>query len=311
MRTNQWAKKQALSRFVSSAMSALAVSLAVGATAQAQSMSLIAGNDPALQSLFTLDFGGEGGVASGHIALTNIDFEVDADGGSARFVRYFQEVEPLILPGGISTGNLIIEIVEGSSAGSYDELTGEFATEELYRIRFEADLTAFGIEGTEVILPGTSNGIVTLSTDSGGRIALDWIGDGVLADPSNPGGLLEFTYTCTVRAAFDPEPITLVRLALIPDVFNLELPRRTEKKLTKKLFQAVDKLDRGRQRGAAKKLKSFIKKVRKLSTRQIAEVDADMLIDSADAIMAMLHGAGRRGGRLHHGEDKDPAGGRR
>ncbi len=310
MRTNQWAKKQTLSRFVSSAMSALEVSLDVGATAQAQSMSLIAGNDPALESFFTLDFGGEGGIASGHIAFTNIDFEVDADGGSARFVRYYQEVEPLILPGGFSTGNLTIEIVQDSSAGSYDELSGQFNTEELYRISFEGDLSAFGLE-SPVFLPSTSSGIVTLDADSGGRIALDWIGEGELANPGDPDNPLEFSYTCTVRAAFDPEPITLVRLALIPDVLNLELPRRTEKKLTKKLFQAVDKLNRGGQRGAAKKLKSFIKKVRKLSTRQIAEVDADMLISSADAIMAMLQGAGHRGGRLHHGQDKDVAGGRR
>lgn len=287
MRTNQWATREAFSRFATRTVSALAVSLAFGAAAQAKPVSVTAANDPALASFFSLDFGGEGGVASGHIAFTDIEFEVDADRGTARFVRYFQEVEPLILPGGFSTGNLTIEIVEGSSTGSFDQLSGEFQTEEFYEIHFEGDLSAFGLE-SPVILPSTSSGIVTLGTDTGGRIALDWLGEGELANPFDPDNPLEFSYTCTVRAAFTPEPVTLVRLTLIPEVLKLELSRRTEKRLTKRLFHAVDLLKRGLDRDAARTLKAFTGYVERLSGRDITKTDAHVLINAANAIMAML-----------------------
>ncbi len=287
MRTNQRATREAFSRFATRTVSALAVSLAVGAAAQAKPVSVTAANDPAEASFFSLDFGGLGGVASGHIASTDIEFEVDADRGTARFVRYFQEVEPLILPGGFSTGNLTIEIVEGSSTGSFDQLSGEFQTEEFYEIHFEGDLSAFGLE-SPVFLPSASSGIVTLGTDTGGRIALDWLGEGELANPFDPDNPIEFTYTCTVRAAFDPDPVTLVRLTLIPEVLKLELSRRTEKRLTKRLSHAVEQLKRGLDGDAARTLKAFTGNVERLSRRDITKTEAHVLINAANAIMAML-----------------------
>lgn len=287
MRIRQWTINRMVSSFVTQATCVLTVALLSGSAALAEPAILIAGNDPAVPSSFTLDFGDMGGIASARIATTNIALEVDPDRGAARFVDYFQEVEPLLLPGGISTGNLTIEIVQGSSVGSYDQLTGEFATEELYAIYFEGDLSAFGLE-SPVILESTSSGIVTLNADLGSRIAMDWSGDGVLDNPSDPASLIEFSYTCRVSAAFDAEPASLLRLALVPQVINLELALGMERNLTAKLFGAVDNLNRGHDRAALGTLGAFVHAVDAAWGRRIAELEAEGLIDAADAVAAML-----------------------
>ncbi len=287
MRIRQWTRKRVVSRFVTQATCVLAVALLSGSAALAGPTILIAGNDPAVPSSFTLDFGEAGGIASARIATTDIALEVDPDRGTARFAEYFQEVEPLLLPGGISTGNLTIEIVQGSSVGSYDQLTGEFVTEDRYAIHFEGDLSAFGLE-SPLILESTSSGVVTLHAELGSRIAMDWSGDGILVNPLDPTSLLEFSYTCRVSAAFDAEPASLLRLALVPQVINLELPLGMERNLTAKLLGTVDNLSRGHERAAVGTLGAFVHSVNAASGRRIAEVEADDLIDAADAIAAML-----------------------
>lgn len=287
MRIRQWTGNRVVSRFVNQATCILAVALLSGSAALAEPAILIAGDDPAVPSSFTLNFGDAGGIASARIATTDIALEVDPDRGTAHFADYFQEVEPLMLPGGVSTGNLTIEIVQGSSVGSYDQLTGEFVTEEMYAIHFEGDLSAFGLE-SPVILESTSSGVVTLNVDLGSRIAMDWGGDGTLANPSDPSSPLEFSYTCRVSAAFEAEPALLLRLALVPQVINLELPLSTERNLTAKLFGTVDHLSRGQDRAALGTLGAFVHAVDAASGRRIAGVEADGLIDAADTIAAML-----------------------
>ncbi len=287
MRIRQWTGNRVASRFVTQATCVLAVVLLSGWPALAEPAILIAGNDPAVPSSFTLDFGEAGGIASARIATTDIALEVDPDRGTARFADYFQNVEPLLLPGGISTGNLTIEIVQGSSVGSYDELTGEFVTEDLYAIHFEGDLSALGLE-SPVILESTSSGVVTLNADLGSRIAMDWSGEGVLVNPFDPLSLIEFSYTCRVSAAFDAEPASLLRLALVPQVVNLELPQGMERNLTAKLLGTVDNLSRGRERAALGTLGAFVHAVDAASGRRITEVEAEGLIDAADAIARIL-----------------------
>lgn len=264
--------------------------------AQAEPISLIASDDPAVPSFFTLDFGDAGGVASTHITFTDIEIEVDPDLGTSRFLHYYQEVEPLLLPGGFSTGDLTIEIVEGSlcgldmSAGTYDELTGELASADCYRIEFTGDLGAFGLQ-SPVFLPGASTGSVTLDVNTGGHIALDWIGDGELANPFDPNGPpLTFSYICTVHAAFAAVPVSLIRLALIPDVLNLGLPPSTEDELVASLFRTLDELNRGSAFHAVVALRVFIESVEMLSGGPITESVADMLISFAHALIGMLDG---------------------
>ena len=82
----------------------LAVVLTVGlfvGCAQAQTFRVNARENPLEVSAFTLDFGeAMGGIASGMIALTDYTLEVDSTNGTARFNNYYQEIEPINLPGG-------------------------------------------------------------------------------------------------------------------------------------------------------------------------------------------------------------------
>ncbi len=311
MHTTQSTVNRAVSSSMTLAGCSLLVGLLLGVTAQAEPTTLIAGNDPTLPSSFSLDFGGEGGVASARIAVTDIQFEIDADQGTARFVDYYQEVEPLALPGGFSTGNMTIEIIGESAIGWYNELTGEFNTEDTYAIHFEGDLSAFGLE-SPVLLQSTSAGIVTLDPGSDGQVSMDWFGEGILSDPFNPQQWLEFTYTCSVAAAFAPEPVVLVRLALVPDVLNLELPRGMERRLTAKLDATVNHLDNGREWSAIRTLNAFTNSVAAMSGKHVADVDAEELIGSADAVVNLIRAdVDAVGARLLPGNGKAHAGGRR
>jgi hypothetical protein len=234
-----------------------------------------------------LNFGGFGIVASALIASTDIAMEVDPDAGTARFVQYYQQVGALTLPGGFSTGDLTIEVVEGSSFGTYNELTSEFVTEEFYAIHFTGDLSAFGLE-SPVYLPSTSRGFVTMNADSGGEINLSWQGEGVLADPADPNGVIEFEYTCDVATSFTAAPVSLVRLALVPDVINLDLRKGVEHNLVAKLMAAVDGLNRNRDFRASNMHNAFNSTVSALSGRQIMAEDADQLIEGSSAIIDLL-----------------------
>lgn len=311
MHTTQSTVKRAVSGSMTLAGCFLVVGLLLGVTAQAEPTTLIAGSDPTLPSSFALDFGAQGGVSSANIAVTDIQFEVDADQGTARFVDYYQEVEPLALPGGYSTGSMTIEIVGESSIGWYDQLTGEFNTEDTYAIHFEGDLSAFGLE-SPVLLQSSSAGIVTVSPGSDGQVSMDWFGEGVLANPFDPQQWLEFTYTCSVAAAFTPEPVTFVRLALVPDVLNLELPYGSERHLTAKLDVTVNHLDNGREWSAVRTLNAFTNSVAAMSGKHLDHADAEALIGSADAVADLIRAdIDVVGARLVPGNGKANAYGRR
>src|SRR5262245_44313935 len=87
-------------------MSACAALIGFAAAASAQSarpLSIVTNENPAEPGAFTLNFGGLGLNAVGHITTTNYELSVDPVRGTARFVSYLQHVQPLVLPGGIST----------------------------------------------------------------------------------------------------------------------------------------------------------------------------------------------------------------
>jgi len=286
MRTNIGNQTKSFTKALVRTAVALAAGLLITTGARAESATIIAVENPALVSSFTLNFTGFGVTTSGLIASTDIAFEVDPDQGTARFVQYFQHVAALTLPGGFDTGDLIIEIVDGSSFGTYNELTKEFNTEELYVIHFTGDLSAFGIE-SPVILPSTSRGFVTIGTESGGEINLSWEGDGVLANPNpnDPNPFIEFEYTCDVATTFTAAPVNRVRLALVPEVINLDLRKGVEHNLVAKLMAAVDGLNRNRDFMASNMLNAFNSTVSALSGRQILLEDADQLITGSNNII--------------------------
>ncbi len=166
---------------------------------------LAAQNNPADPSSFSLDFGPEmGGISSATITSTEYLLRIDAQGGTARFVNYYQQVEPLTLPGGISTGNIVVQIVPGSSTGTFDPATGEFTTSEQYEIHFGADLSLFGLV-SPVTLPSASVGVVD-STGSPATIEMIWDGVGQLANPADPANPITFTYQCRVNTLYNQNP---------------------------------------------------------------------------------------------------------
>jgi len=287
MRTNNGNQAGSFTKIWGRTAVALAAGLLIATGARAESTTIVAVENAELVSSFTLNFTGFGATSTGLIATTDIALEVDPDQGTARFAQYFQNVDALTLPGGFDTGDLTIEIVDGSSVGTYNELTHEFITEELYAIHFTGDLSAFDIV-SPVILPSTSRGFVTIGTGVDGEINLAWEGGSQLTNPLDPQTPLEFEYTCQVATKFTAEPVDRVRLALVPDVLNLELRKGVEHNLVAKLVAAVDGLNRNRDFMASNVLRAFNSTVSALSGRQIVAEDADQLIAGSNAILDSL-----------------------
>ena len=143
----------------------------------------------------------------------------------------------------------------------------------------------FGLT-SPVLLPGASTGFVALDAQSGGTITMEWAGEGALANPFDPQSLINFTYTCRVNTVFAAEPNLLLRLAMVPEVLNLELPIQLEDQLVNKLELAAAEIDRNNPFGAIGTLRSFIRQVGR--SPQISDEGADVLIAGAQDIIALL-----------------------
>jgi hypothetical protein len=163
-------------------------------------MLAVARQDPASDSGFSLDFGVLGGVSNAHITDTSLILELDGAKQSAKILHYDQFVEPLLLPGGFSTGNIRVR-VKGPSKGTYDESTGVITTREKYVIHFDGDLSAFQLS-SPVVLPGTSVGTVEFQNEREGFVNLTWSGEGVLPNPFDPLTPIHFGYFCDADVLF-------------------------------------------------------------------------------------------------------------
>lgn len=171
------------------------VGLCAAGTARAADVALLATHDATQTNEFSFIFGTEPGQRStAQISDTHFELQVEPVVGSARFVRYDQQIQPLTLPGGYSTGDITVHIVPGSSSGTYDAETGAFSTTEQYEISFTGDLSPIGLF-SPVVLPSSSNGTVTGGDN--GTIQLLWGDENVQVGP------LVFSYTCEVNALFD------------------------------------------------------------------------------------------------------------
>lgn len=174
---------------------AVAAGLVMASRAGAAEFALEATHDATQTNEFTLIFGeGAEERSTAQITSTTYELQINPEHGVARFVRYDQEIDPLTLPGGFSTGDISVRIVPGSSSGTFNDETGFFSTTEQYEISFTGDLSALGLT-SPVILPSASSG--TVSGDGAGTIQLLW------GDENVQVGALIFSYTCEVNALFD------------------------------------------------------------------------------------------------------------
>ena len=269
---------------------AVLVGLAAGSGPD-RPLSIVTSEDPAQPGEFSLNFGGLGLLVSSHITTTNYELSLDPVRGTARFVNYLQHVQPLSLPGGISTGDITVEVVEGSSNGSFDAFTRTFTTSEMYAVHFTGDLSAFGLT-SPVLLPSTSIGAVAVDPVEGGEVSMDWNGNGELSNPFDPSNPLRFSYRCAVNTVFPATTTNVVGLDLIPDVVNTPLPQGIQRDLIASLDQALNEIQRGNESRAVRGLQTFIRKVEVLSGKVIEEADAANLIAGASEAIGLI-GLGR------------------
>lgn len=159
--------------------------------------SLDAAHNAAAPNFFTLDFG-DGVDRVAQITDTTYDLRLNEAAGTAQFVSYEQFIEPIeipLAPGfSVSTGDLTIRIVAGSSSGTFDSAIGVFTTSEQYEISFTGDLSALGFF-SPVILPSTSSGTVTYATPSTGAVDQTWDGEVDI-------GVTRLIYQCQVSTTF-------------------------------------------------------------------------------------------------------------
>jgi len=186
--------------------------LALVAAAQAEAVQLNATQDPAQVSAFTLDFGD--GARSADITTTQYTLIADEVAQTTYFASYHQTVDPIILPGGFSTGNIIVEIAQ-SLPGPYNPVTGVFATQDTYLIYFENDLSMFGLT-SPYAMAGHAGGTITYLRGGSGTINSNWQGQGEIPNPVDPAHPNKFSYDCRTNTTFveTPEPGTLALVAL-------------------------------------------------------------------------------------------------
>ncbi len=194
---------------------ALVTTLAMAASAQGQGIVVSTVNEPGSGSGFTLSFPDLGITSSSSVVNTNIDIEIDEQAGTARFLKYSQLVEPLMLPSPaedgsmISTGDITINIK--TSNGTFNSATQTFTTNDVFLITFTDDLSAFGLTSpTE--LPSVSTGTVSNTVNDAQRIDMVWQGSGELGDPSQP---LRFSYVSSNFTIIDPLPLLTAFQSLI------------------------------------------------------------------------------------------------
>lgn len=172
----------------------------IGAVPQAvaATTTISAYEDVEAENHFTLTFFGDTPednlVTSSKVVATRLSLEVDEENGTARFSEYYQIVEPLTLPLGISTGDIIVQVK--SSSGTYDRDTGDFTTHDEYEISFTNDLSFFGFT-SPVIIPSESQGNLNGGPANARTIGMTWEGTGELANSADPSDPYKYTYVCT------------------------------------------------------------------------------------------------------------------
>lgn len=246
-----------------------------------------ASNDPSVPSQFTLDFGPGLGRTTAGITKTNYEIAVDRNLRTARFVSYNQEIDPLILPGGFSTGNIIVEVVPGSSSGTFNPETGEFNTSETYAIFFEGDLSAFQLE-SPVLLPSTSTGRINFGRARAGNIQMNWFGGSELVNPFDPTSFIGFTYVCEVNTVFGPQKVSAEIGALLAAAGDLGLDPANSDRYANLLQSASDQLAAGNVAGAVSALTAFVRTVKSDRGTVLTAQESDQFASQGLSIIRSL-----------------------
>jgi hypothetical protein len=205
---------QCVKNFVVAAVAVAALILPAGA-ASADQVVLYAMEDNDAVNEFTLTFPDLGLTTTSKIVATRYRLEID-DAGVARFADYYQLVEPLTLPLGISTGAITVRIK--SSTGHYDPGSHAVTTQDQYEISFTNDLSAFDFT-SPVVIEAQSSG--TLKNSAADALAMNftWEGSGSLPNTSNPSQPYKYTYVCTTSSRFG-DPSTF---PAIPSITGVDL----------------------------------------------------------------------------------------
>ncbi|MBX3393833.1 MAG: hypothetical protein KF841_00555 [Phycisphaerae bacterium] len=175
--------------------------IAVGFSASrvsAEPVVLNAFENSAVVTNFQLIFPDLGINSTSNVFFTRYKLEIDEQAGTARFVDYIQQIDPLMLPLGISTGRLDIRIT--SSSGTYDSASKTFETNDVYQISFRNNLSTFGFE-SPVLLEAKSKGTLSDRVGSARNVEMRWEGSGELQNEENPAEPYKFTYTCRVNTS--------------------------------------------------------------------------------------------------------------
>ena len=236
--------------------------------------------DNSVDSSFALDFG-QGGVASASISRTDFELEIDGFAGTAHFNSYDQDIDALTLPGPLSTGAIRVQIVPGSSTGTYNRATGEFVTSETYSIEFEGDLSAYGLF-SPVILPSQSVGVIDLENPTAGRVAMNWAGSNL----NNPSIPIDFSYICTLFASFSVNASSYIEIEMVPMVSNMTMPETLRGTLLGYLDSAIVALNVPNVRSGVGTLQTFIFKVRR-SSGSLSQANANALVAAANTAIAL------------------------
>ncbi len=257
---------------------AVALGLVAATSVQAAPILVSATEDIAQPGFFSLDFGAGVGRSSGQITSTDYALEIDPEAGTSRLVGYYQEVESLDLFG-VPTGEITVEVVPGSSTGTYNKETREFTTTELYRVSFTADLSAFGLF-SPVELPSTSIGTVDISTERGAsHVNLQWAGSSDIIPDQ------EFTYTCQVNTAFTSSIPQILDIGLKSAVLELNLAQSFEDQLIGPLDMTSLRLRQRNLSSAARNLAVFIERVEGFSGGVIPVFAANAVLDDANYVL--------------------------
>lgn len=182
-----------MKRFATTSVLSAALIAAAFSPVNAEVVVMNAYENSSVSTSFELVFPDLGINSSSNVFFTRYKLEIDEERGTARFVDYIQQIDPLMLPLGISTGRLDIRIT--SSEGTYDAATQTFETQDVYEITFRNDLRTFGFE-SPVLLPAVSKGTLSGPAASARSVEMRWEGDGELANSENPAAPYKFTYTC-------------------------------------------------------------------------------------------------------------------
>lgn len=137
-----------------------------------------------------------GGTVFMPIKGGEFELQTDADAGTARLLSWRQDVEPIEILPGLSTGPIEITMEPGSGdQGTYDASSNQFSASATFLINFDdTQLQEFGFT-SPMPLVGTERGSI-YGAGSIGSIQMFLEGEGTVQGQS-------FNYTCQTTARFE------------------------------------------------------------------------------------------------------------